>query len=651
MKKVNLLFGTVNSQPAGTADEDLEDIYQKAYKPFLSNVYNFPNIAVSLYYSGTLLTWLEQNHSEFTDVINEMVARRQVELLGGGFHDPVLPLIPRPDRLGQIESLTTYLRKRFGKRPRGSWITEQLWEPFLASTLKNSGMEYTLLDDYHFVLAGLAGHDLHRPVLTEDQGKTLGVIPLCHYLQSRFLELEPVEFVQELRNATVPDEGGVIGLMIDGDRIGARPGSYERAFTGLWLKRFFEVLGENADWLQPVLPSRYLRAEPPRRRAYFSATSFWQMNSWDGVGIPEDHVQGGFFRQLLTHYAESNLMYAKMQYEHILVNQIRGDKYRKQTAREELWKGQCHAAYWRGRHDGIYKNNLRKNVYTSLIESEKITREKGIFIPSIIGVDFDMDGLGEYLFQGHEMNAYVHREGGKLIELDYLPTSWNYLDTLGPATGDNPESTEAGYLRRAAIDHFYLTDEDLQSFAAGVAHEAGDFLNRLYDVESVHRENHDIQLSASGTVQTAFGPRSVRIRKSYTFKRSEFVIKYQIENTDEMPLETVFATEYNFALLSNHDDHMGLKIKPHGARKETVQSRTVEKHDLDAAEVVDKINGVSLSLGFSTPASLWITELCTSHGDPPEPVYQGTCFVARWGFELGPRGVFELGVSLMIDRA
>ena len=344
-------------------------------------------------------------------------------------------------------------------------------------------------------------------------------------------------------------------------------------------------------------------------------------------------------------------MYAKMQYEHILVNQIRGDKYRKQTAREELWKGQCHAAYWRGRHDGLFKNHLRKNVYTSLIESEKITREKGIFIPSIIGVDFDMDGIGEYLFQGHEMNAYVHREGGKLIELDYLPTSWNYLDTLRPRRGDAHNNTSDGYLRRAAIDHFFLPDENYESFAGGTAHEAGDFIDKLYDVESVHREHHDIQLSATGTVQTALGPRSVRIGKSYTFKRSEFVIKYHIENTDESPLETVFATEYNLALLSNQQDHMGLKVKPHGRRKESAARGICRSEELDAVELIDKINGVSLSLGFSSPASLWITELETSHGNPPESVYQGTCFLARWGFELGPRGAFELSVSLMIDRA
>jgi len=33
-------------------------------------------------------------------------------------------------------------------------------------------------------------------------------------------------------------------------------------------------------------------------------------------------------------------------YTHILINQLRGDKYRKRTAREELWKAQGCDGFW-----------------------------------------------------------------------------------------------------------------------------------------------------------------------------------------------------------------------------------------------------------------------------------------------------------------
>ena len=70
-------------------------------------------------------------------------------------------------------------------------------------------------------------------------------------------------------------------------------------------------------------------------------------------------------------------MYAKMMYTNILVNQIKGDKYKKKAAKEELWKGQNSYAYWHGQHKGIYTNKLRKEIYRSLIEAERITRGPG----------------------------------------------------------------------------------------------------------------------------------------------------------------------------------------------------------------------------------------------------------------------------------
>ena len=104
-----------------------------------------------------------------------------------------------------------------------------------------------------------------------------------------------------------------------------------------------------------------------------------------------------------------------------------------------------------------------KSVYQSLIEAEKITRATEIFAPSIISVDYDMDNCNEYLYQGSELNAYIHSRGGAMFELDFLPASWNYLDTMvdreeecsedGASTGGQWQP--CAYQRKAFIDHFF----------------------------------------------------------------------------------------------------------------------------------------------------------------------------------------------------
>ena len=156
MKSINLIFGTHNSQPVGNFDFIFEHAYQRAYKPFLSVVNKFPNFPIVLHYSGNLLEWMEEHHPEFLMLLKELVKRKQIEMIGGGFYEPILSLIPHSDKLGQIESLTTYIRVQFGKRPRGSWLAERVWEPSLASTLKNSGMEYIFLDDNQPKILSLA---------------------------------------------------------------------------------------------------------------------------------------------------------------------------------------------------------------------------------------------------------------------------------------------------------------------------------------------------------------------------------------------------------------------------------------------------------------------------------------------------------------
>jgi alpha-amylase len=279
-----------------------------------------------------------------------MVSRKQIELLGGGFYDPVLSLIPRPDRLGQIESLTTYLRKRFGRRPRGTWITEHVWEPSLASTLKSSGMEYVFLDDYHFISAGFGGAELLRPCITEDQGKTIVVFPVCHDLKRVAREGSPDDVIGYLRDRASDDPSRVLVLLDEGERYAESVERVDGADVRTsWIERFVELLTENDDWIDVELPAQYLKESRPRTRGYFPSASYEEMMYWSltperqeayeslrtrFAGGRNGYIFGGYFRQFLTRYAESNLMYAKMQYTHVLVNQIRGDKYRKQAARE-----------------------------------------------------------------------------------------------------------------------------------------------------------------------------------------------------------------------------------------------------------------------------------------------------------------------------
>ena len=670
MKKIKLIFGTHNNQPVGQSGKLFERSYQNAYKPFLSVLYNFPEIPAVLHYSGTLLQWLEENHSEFLDVLNEMVNRKQIELIGGGFYEPVLPLIPNSDRIGQIESLTTFLRKRFGRRPRGSWVAERVWEPSLASSIKNSGMDYIFLDDHHFTTAGIEENGVFSPCQTEDQGKVIVVFPISRPLRYLVPYKEPEAVIEYLKAQVSTDEENVVTVMDDGEKFGKWEGTYSICYEKKWLERFFILIKNNAEWLEPVLPGRYLKQYNPLRKVYFPCSSYEEMTDWihmplrvSGSAGDAKYFDGGcgggnsssdaYFRQFLTKYPESNLLYSKMLYTHILVNQLRGDKYRKKAAREELWRGQCNTAYWHGKSGGLYHNRIRKEAYRSLIEAEKVTREKGIFIPSIIAVDFDMDGLKEYLYQGQDLNAYVHTHGATLFELDYLPKSWNYLDTLSrhPENYHTEEMKNRGYdryLRKAFIDHFLLPEESLEAFDRMTFTEAGDFIDTAYEQLELDRDRHEMTFQRTGKVSNGKGSiQTVEILKKYIFRETEVEVRYRLINRNSQRFTSVFASEVNISLASAEQEDMQVHVRKAGGQEEIGGGRRAES---GCSEILayDIENEVGISISMEKESELWSFPVKTVSGTFTgfEENYQSSCFLLRWNISLSAGEAWESAVVI-----
>jgi 4-alpha-glucanotransferase len=372
MTRTRLILGTHNHLPLGRSEEAAELLYQQSLKPFLAVLYRYPRFAAVLHYSGILMEWLEEAHPEFLTLLGEMVGRGQVEILGGGYYDPILPLIPMNDKLGQLEKMTTWLRVRFQTRPRGCWLAEKVWEQSLASVLRASGIDYTFVDDAQLAIAGVEEKDLFTSFLTEDQGKIISLFPVSEPFSQVAAGSSPADAVEFLRSV-----GGrstcaqpVAVLMDDGAALRSRLSG------GAWLEGFIQAVEQQAEWLEPCTPGQCLRDCPPVRRLYVPSSSSLDIMR---MSLPPDRrlafegarerangeggrrfLVGGHFRDFLTSYPEAWLMYAKMMNTHILVNQVRGDKYKKKSAQNELWKGQSHHAYWNGGGVGIYENELRR---------------------------------------------------------------------------------------------------------------------------------------------------------------------------------------------------------------------------------------------------------------------------------------------------
>ena len=120
-----------NHQPVGNFPWVFQQVYEQAYLPLLAALERHPGIRLSLHYTGSLLDWLGEAHPDFPQRIKALVEREQVEMVSGGYYEPVLPAIPDADKIAQIRRLTERVQHDFGTHPTGMWIAERVWEPGL----------------------------------------------------------------------------------------------------------------------------------------------------------------------------------------------------------------------------------------------------------------------------------------------------------------------------------------------------------------------------------------------------------------------------------------------------------------------------------------------------------------------------------------
>ena len=250
-----------NHQPVGNFPWVFQQVYEEAYLPLIQALERHPKVRLSLHYTGSLLDWLEEAHPEFIECIAKLVQRNQVEMVSGGYYEPILPSIPDRDKIAQIERLTERIQRDFGTRVTGMWIAERVWEPGLPRFLKEAGIEWTILDDVHFKSAGLDEKELYGYYATEDQSSIVKVYATSKLLRYT-IPWRPVrETIENLRSLATPDGRRIVVMGDDGEKFGSWPETApycwgSDGYSG-WIDEFFTELEQNSSWLHMIPLGEY----------------------------------------------------------------------------------------------------------------------------------------------------------------------------------------------------------------------------------------------------------------------------------------------------------------------------------------------------------------------------------------------------------
>jgi len=640
-----------------------------------------------------------------------LVRKGQLEMMTGGYYEPILAVIPDADKVGQIKRLTQKIQEEMGVTPKGMWLAERVWEPHLPKYLVEAGVEYISIDDYHFKKSGLREEDLHGYYLTEEDGKNLKVFPgsetLRYIIPFRPPE-ETLEYLSKLRGSSC-----AAIFADDGEKFGIWPYTYRSVYEEGWLERFFELIGKSLDWLEPMPLGAYAIREKPLGRIYLACSSYMEMDEWSLPteamaeygkvverlkGGPEGEkvrrfIKGGFWRNFFAKYPESNDLHKRVLHvREKIANAKKRPASKDQDPLLYLHQAQCNDAYWHGVFGGLYLPHLRQALYENLIKGEalhdqQMHREKDWI--DLEKLDFNGDGDEEVILKNPEMVLLFSTRGGSLLEMDDRSKAFNILGTLTrrkegyhhsllesreQASRDEASTTKTktiheifhskeegldrylcfdGYRRVSFLDHFIAEPMHFESFRRCQYQEEGDFIKGPYEIEVRRKEKcQEILFSRRGNVEKDGREDPIKLEKSFSISPGQKVVKAAYQITDGGgKRRTNFGIEFNINLLAGDAPDRYYDIRGHQLEDRRLAS-TGELEDVSEIQLVDEWVGLKVVLKMDTNCNLWRfpIETVSLSESGFERIFQGSCLLLYWPLDLGDDREFQVNVELGIEH-
>ncbi len=707
MSRLTLALVIHNHQPVGNFDHVFAEAAETAYSPMVEALMRHPGIRLALHYSGPLLDWLGANRPEHLIRLEDLVARGQVELLTGGYYEPILIAIPDADKLGQVRKMTDFLGERFGCSAAGAWLAERVWEPHLAKPLAEAGVDYTLLDDTPFNMVGLTDDDLFGPYVTEEQGYPLTIFGNVMHLRYA-IPWRPVEEVLEwLRERALAHPGGVAVSGDDGEKFGLWPDTYNHCWgENGWVDQFFGALEANTDWLKTRPLGEVAAEHAPLGRVYLPCASYDEMMHWalppdafaDFSDVQRDlsqgehdrvrrFIKGGSWRCFMRRYDEVNQMHKKMLWVSRKVHAMPEGEARAR-ALDHTWSAQCNCGYWHGLFGGIYLFHIRAANFAHLIAAEEIADSSARETETWVGVergDLDADRHEEIVLNSdRQVLVFKPSYGGALVEWDWRDRRCNLLNTMtrrregyhhmlrraaeqGRLVLPGQEEIANGvkvkepdvhtrlfydwHRRVALLDHFLDPDATPEDFYQAHYEERGDFVDRPYRVKvEEERGVARLTLTRDGSVRAGEVPFSIRVQKTIQLRAasSELAASYRATNLSDIPANLRFGIEFNWGIVGGDSRHGYLEAD---TRRHALSDFDGHRHISTltvGSTLPDLAGGVRIDL--ARPANLWHfpLEVVSNSESGYERVYQGTCTFLWWDVLLEPRRPWEAELTLSL---
>ncbi len=655
MNKINFAMAMHFHQPVGNFKEVFERVYQRCYRPFLEFLPYYPEIKLAIHISGSLLDYFKQEHPEILDHIKEMVSKGQIEIMGGSYYEPILPAIPPKDMSGQTQIMTKALKDEFGSIPKGMWIPERVWHPDLSNLLYKASMRYCILDDTHFLLSGVRKEDTDDFYFTGKKTERVAVFSSDKMLRYTIPFKDPKKTIDYFKKIAMKKKNPLLVYADDVEKFGEWPGTYEWVYTKGWLKRFFDMLMKNRDWIKLVKPSDYLKQHKHKKHIEIQEGAYEEMMEW----------AGGPWSNFLKKYPEADHMYKKMQYVSSKCREFakthKKNKDDIHWSKIELYRGQCNCGYWHGVFGGLYMYHLRSAIYNHLIAAEniidKVKHNNEADWTEVKEFDFDGDGTNEFVVENKNISCYFDaEEGAALKELDYRPICANIVNTIARRKESYHRNSKAvepslgeklvydKYPRYSLRNYFIPEETKRDDFANASFKDDGNFANGAYEA----------QKKADGVAfKRAFAVSGVEVElvKDITVKSGWVEAEYKIKKLRAKKLDRLFGVEFNLTLPYLNSDRY--RYFSDADVLGTLNTKGA-LHDTAAFGILDSGAEFETKLNFSKNAkALWYfpVETISQSQIAYQLNHQCVCVFGMWKPTFDKYGVFDLKIKWSVGQS
>lgn len=588
MSQVHICYSLKSSRIGPEQKEIFEKDYENVYKPAAKFLYSHPEFRMSFAFNGVQIDFLQKEYPEFIEILRELISRRQIEILGGGYYDPAFPLLFPMDRTGQIEFLTSTLRSATGKRPRGINLCASIWDYSLVSCFYNCGMDYVLLDD------SLIPDEKQKfvPLIMSDKGKTISILPLYQEFKPEiqddprdYLNLISKKIAKSSKNAPKPLKECVKGLDIQFTHE-----EFQSLLRSGYLEKLYREISEKKDFFDFATPITLVKEAKLRIPVYIASGMSREVRQW-GIepyrAVKADRHYPVSIYDFFQIYPQSRALYDRMLYVSMLVNQSHGDKLRKTSAREKLWEAQNGDGFICTSKGAFVSATYRQQAYKKLTEAEKIARQCGEFKETFFSYDYTGDGLNEYICRMNKYFAVISLGGGAIRELDVLQNSGNFADNLNCVK--EFEGYDDNYERGLFIDHIFSEDE-FNAYIQNKPSGNGIFSKYIYSELDFSSQRKEVKLVAEAKFQNR---QKISLKKKYVCYSSGMMIQYILKNESDELLKAKFAVESSFAQTNfNAKDFnaFSLDIVTNGKRQE-INTKT-SSYELNDSGKLSDVEGI-----------------------------------------------------------